>query len=115
MSDSEKAPPAPNNGGAREGKPFPAPPLLGAGGAALNAHQLSKERQRAAKRVAILEAEVETLEGRLAQIEAGLSAPASADAALALAREHAEVQEALTARMTDWEAATLEAETLGAL
>ncbi len=135
---AKEAPPAPNNGRASPARrasptggagvkatglgasaqPFPTPPLLGAGGVktgAMNAHQLSKERQRAAKRVAVLEADVETLEGRLAEIEAGLSAPSSADAALLLAREHAQVQESLAARLAEWEAATLEAETLGAL
>ena len=44
-----------------------------------NAHKISKERQRAAKRVAAIETEVETLEARLVAIEAGLSAPDSAD------------------------------------
>jgi ATP-binding cassette subfamily F protein 3 len=54
------------------GSSAPAPTIL-------NAHQLSKERQRAAKRVATLEAEVESLEAQIASVEAGLSAPASPD------------------------------------
>ncbi len=80
----------------------------------LNAHQLSKERQRAARRVAALEADVEALEARLKEIEAGLSAPASADAALSLADEYARVKDAVASRIAEWEAATLEAEALGA-
>ncbi len=80
----------------------------------LNARQLSKERQRAARRVAALEGEIEILEARLAAVEAGLSSPRSADHALALAREYTDVKEALSARLSDWEAATLEAESLGA-
>jgi ATP-binding cassette subfamily F protein 3 len=93
-----KAPPAPNNGG----------------GGGLNSHQLSKERQRAAKRVATLEAEVEKLETRLVEIETALSAPKDADHALALSHEYAHVKDDIAARMEEWEAATVEAEALGA-
>lgn len=95
-----------------------APLRNGNGGApaafVLNARELSKERQRAQKRVATLENEIETLESRLASVEAGLSAPTSADHALALSREHAEAQSALADRLSEWETATLEAEALGA-
>lgn len=92
-----------------------AAPLGGATKAAtLNAHQMSKERQRAVKRVAVLETEIEDLETRVQGIESALSAPASANAAVALANEYAQAKEALTARMNDWETATLEAEALGA-
>ena len=124
---SQEAPPAPNNGGAGKSggrgassspankvNASPAPPLLGAGGASpMNAFQRSKERQRAAKRVADLEAEVASLEARLKAIEEGLSAPGSVDEALALGREHSDVQDRLAARLEAWETATLEAEALG--
>jgi ATP-binding cassette subfamily F protein 3 len=80
----------------------------------LNAHQLSKERQRAAKRVATLEAEVESLEAQIVTVEAGLSAPASPDEALVLSQRHTALNDALTDALSAWEAATLEAEALGA-
>jgi predicted nucleic acid-binding Zn-ribbon protein len=80
----------------------------------LNARELSKERQRAARRVSTLESTVAALEARLVEIEAGLSAPTSADEAVALSQEHARVTDEITARMSEWESATLEAEALGA-
>jgi ATP-binding cassette subfamily F protein 3 len=90
--------------------------LSATGGASVpaNAHALSKERQRAAKRVATLEAEVEKLETRLAEIEAALSSPSSADEAVTLSHEYARLKEEIAARMGEWEAATLEAEAIGA-
>jgi len=106
--------PAPPKGGASR------PPATAAATAAtppsngLSARELSKERQRAAKRVATLETQVAELEKRLAEIEAGLSAPKSADDALILSQEHARVSTEITERMTEWETATLEAEALGA-
>lgn len=84
-------------------------------GALLNAYQLSKERQRAAKRVAMLETDVAALEARLTEIEQGLSAPASADIALSLASQHTELKDTIAARLAEWEAAVVEAEALGAL
>jgi ATP-binding cassette subfamily F protein 3 len=81
---------------------------------ALNARELSKERQRAAKRVTTLESAVAALEERLAEIETGLSAPKSADDALTLSQEHSRVTEEIAAKMAEWESATLEAEALGA-
>ncbi|MBC8101234.1 MAG: ABC-F family ATP-binding cassette domain-containing protein, partial [Cytophagales bacterium] len=80
----------------------------------LNARELSKERQRAAKRVATLEEAVARLETRVGEIETGLSAPKSSDDALTLSAEHARVTEDLAAKLTEWESATLEAEALGA-
>jgi ATP-binding cassette subfamily F protein uup len=105
---------APAGRGGDNGARRPAAPAPAAMPASMNAHQLSKERQRVARRVAALEAEVEALETRLAAVEAGLSSPRSADDALALAAEHAQVGETLAARLSDWESATLEAEALGA-
>lgn len=78
-----------------------------------SAHAQSKERQRALKRVSVLEADIGKLEARQAEVEAGLSAPSSADAALALAREYEQVQAALLERMEEWEVAVLEAEAMG--
>jgi ATPase subunit of ABC transporter with duplicated ATPase domains len=116
-------------------RPHPPPPAArvpgspnpGRGGAAtngssaaaasspVNAHALSKDRQRAAKRVATLEAEVEKLETRLAEIEAALSSPSSAEEAVTLSHAYARVKEDIAARMGEWEAATLEAEAIGAV
>jgi predicted nucleic acid-binding Zn-ribbon protein len=72
----------------------------------------SKERQRAQKRVVVLEAEIEKLEAKQAEIEAALSAPKSADDALALSHEYEQVQTTLAAKFAEWETATLEAEAL---
>jgi ATP-binding cassette subfamily F protein 3 len=75
-----------------------------------NAHELSKERQRLAKRVASIESEIEQAEVRLAEIETALSAPASADEALRLAHEYETAQESLNRKMEEWESTTLELE-----
>ena len=83
-------------------------------GAGLSARELSKERQRLAKKVAQLEAEIEKSETRLTEIETGLSAPQSAESALALSQEYGRVKAEIAARMTEWETATLQAEALGA-
>lgn len=86
----------------------PAAPTIPAG---LNAHQLSKERQRARTAVAAAEKKVETLEARLASIERSLSSPSASDNVLALSQEHGGVQNALAEAITEWEraAAYLEA------
>ena len=81
---------------------------------AVNAYALSKERQRLMKRVAAIESEVEILENKLAEIEAGLAAPASADAAIALSHDYARIKADLTAKIDEWESANVEAESLGA-
>ncbi|RYF73250.1 MAG: hypothetical protein EOO39_10750, partial [Cytophagaceae bacterium] len=78
------------------------------------AHGQSKERQRAVKRVATIEADIAKLEAQLATVEAGLSAPKDADHALNLAHEYTTVKDALSAKFDEWEAATMEAEALGA-
>lgn len=91
----------------------PVPPASAAANG-ISSHALSKERQRAMKRVAAIEAEVETLEARLAEIEAALAAPSSADEAITLSHEYQKVKDEVTARMEEWETATLEAESLGA-
>lgn len=78
-----------------------------------NAHALSKERQKAQRRVAAIEEEIARLEGQLAEIEAQLAAPASVDAAITLSHQYQEAQDALNTRMEEWEGATLEAEALG--
>lgn len=100
-----QAVPTPATNG-KKSAPVPASPPTA------SAHLQSKERQRAQKRVAALEAEIERLEARQAQIEADLSAPTSADAALALSKEYADVQATLAARMEEWETATLDAEAM---
>jgi ATP-binding cassette subfamily F protein 3 len=89
---------------AKKNAPPPPPP-------ALSAHALAKERQKAKKRVETIEAEVAALEARLAEITATLSTP-GADA-LALSQEYATQEAALTEKLSQWEAATLEAEELG--
>jgi ATP-binding cassette subfamily F protein 3 len=80
----------------------------------LNARQLSKERQRAAKRVAALEGEIETLEARLALVEAGLSSPESPTTRCAWPANTRRSKDDPFGRLSAWEAATLEAEALGA-
>lgn len=98
------------NGAAK--KPIVAPTNGTASVATGNAFALSKERQRAAKRVAALEADVEKLEARLSQIEIGLSAPTSADEALSLSQEYERVRTTLSAKIEEWETATIEAESV---
>ncbi|HVK04481.1 MAG TPA: ABC-F family ATP-binding cassette domain-containing protein [Armatimonadaceae bacterium] len=89
-------------------------PISASAGNGLSAHELSKERQRMAKRVAGIEAEVEKLEEKLARIEAHLAAPSGGDDVVTLSLEYGKVKDELAARMEEWEAATLEAESLGA-
>ena len=89
------------------------PPNLGGQGG-LSAHELSKERQRLAKRVAQLEAEIAKMETRLGAIEAGLSVSQSSESALALSQEYERVKNEAADRLNDWEAATLQGEALGA-
>ncbi|GEM_PF-5028320 len=67
-----------------------------------------------AKRVAAIEAEVEKLEAKLGDIEARLASPGSGDDLVALSHDYAKVKDEIAARMEEWEAATLEAESLGA-
>ena len=78
-------------------------PTLPPEAAGMNAYQLSKERQRAKTQMAMAEKKVETLEMRLAEIEAVLSAPAPTTNVLALAQEHGGAQLALEEAMTGWE------------
>ena len=49
------------------------------------------------------------------EIEAALSSPSSADEAVTLSHEYARLKEDIAARMGEWEAATLEAEAIGAV
>jgi ATP-binding cassette subfamily F protein 3 len=115
---TQPLPPSPSPKG--KGAPAPAasssssPSLQGGGRGVGSAHELSKERQRAAKRVTGLEADVERLEAKLAGIEARLSSPGPGDDAVALSLDYGKVRDELAARMEEWEAATLEAESLGA-
>jgi ATP-binding cassette, subfamily F, member 3 len=80
--------------------------------AGMNAHQLSKERQRARNQVTAAEKKVETLEDRLKQIETALSQPGASVNVLALSQEHGGVQNALAEAMTAWEQAVAYAEAL---
>jgi ATPase subunit of ABC transporter with duplicated ATPase domains len=80
----------------------------------LNAHQMSKERQRAKSQAAAAEKRVEALETRLREIEAKLSRPAPTDNVVALSQEHGGVQSALAEALSAWEQAAAYAEALGA-
>ncbi|HZP81231.1 MAG TPA: ABC-F family ATP-binding cassette domain-containing protein [Chthonomonadaceae bacterium] len=80
----------------------------------LNAHQMSKERQRAKSQAAAAEKRVEALETRLREIEAKLSHPAPSDNVVALSQEHGGVQSALAEALSAWEQAAAYAEALGA-
>ena len=74
-----------------------------------NAREQSKERQRAAKRIATAEADVTRWEDKLAAIEAALSVPTAPDEVIRLSREYAEARDKAAA-MEEWEAATVAAE-----
>jgi ATP-binding cassette subfamily F protein 3 len=80
----------------------------------LSPRELSKERQRLTKRVAALETEVGESEGRLAEIEKGLSSPTSTADAISLSLDYERVKDELAVRMMEWEAATADAEAVGA-
>ena len=80
--------------------------------AGLNAHQMSKERQRARAVVAQAEKQIESLEARLKAIELSLSSPAPGDNVVALSQEHGGVQSALNDALARWEQATAYAEAL---
>ena len=71
----------------------------------MNAHQMSKERQRARNQVVAAEQKIETLEQRLRRIEDTLSNPQPSDNPVALSQEHGGVQNALTEAMDAWEKA----------
>ena len=81
----------------------------------MNARELSKERQRAAKRVTTLESEVALLEKRVTAIETALSSPKSAGDAVTLSQEYGHLKDEINARLSEWETATIEAEELGAV
>jgi ATP-binding cassette subfamily F protein 3 len=78
----------------------------------LNAHQLSKERQRARAAVQAREQDVARLETRLNEIEARLADPTPETNCVALAQEHGGVQAALAEAMGAWERAAAYAESL---
>ncbi len=69
----------------------------------MNAHQLSKERQRAKSRLEEAEGLVAKLEEELTQIIAALSRPS--DQAVELAKRHGEVEEELFVAVEEWEKA----------
>ena len=77
----------------------------------LNFHQMSKERQRARNQVTAAERKVESLEARLKEIEAALSAPSPTDNIVALSQEHGGIQGALAEAIADWERAAEYADT----
>lgn len=81
--------------------------------AGMNAHQLSKERQRARGQVIAAEKRVEDLELRLRQIEEALSNPPATANVIALSQEHGGVQNALNEAMEAWERSVAYAEALG--
>ena len=81
--------------------------------AGMNAHQMSKERQRARNQVAAAEQKIETLEQRLRRIEDVLSNPQPSDNLVALSQEHGGVQNALNEAMEAWEKAVAYVEGLG--
>ncbi len=82
--------------------------------AGMNAHQMSKERQRARNQVVAAEQKIETLEQRLRKIEGVLSDPQPTDNLVALSQEHGGVQNALNEAMDAWEKAVSYSEALSA-
>ena len=100
------APPAPNNGGARNGN--------GHASLNLNARDLSKARVRARERVLTTESAVNALEGQIAGTEARLARPSETVADMVtLAAEHTRLQDDLLTALAAWEAAVAEQEALG--
>ncbi|MDX1932057.1 MAG: ABC-F family ATP-binding cassette domain-containing protein [Capsulimonadales bacterium] len=79
-----------------------------------NAHALSKERQKLQKQVDVIERKIADLETELAEIEGKLAAPGSADEAVTLSHRYSALQAEIAARMEEWEAATMELESVGA-
>jgi ATP-binding cassette subfamily F protein 3 len=79
-------------------RPEPPPAVAG-----LNAHQMSKERQRARNQVTIAENKVASLESRLQAIETALSSPSPSDNIVALSQEHGGIQSALSEAIEVWE------------
>jgi len=97
-------PPAPNNGGARNGS-IPVN---------LNARDLSKARVRARERVLTTESAVNALETKIADTENRLARPSETVADMVtLAAEHTRLQDDLLAALANWEAAVAEQEELG--
>ena len=97
-------PPAPNNGGARNGS-IPV---------SLNARDLSKARVRARERVLTTESAVNALETKIADTENRLARPSETVADMVtLAAEHTRLQDDLLAALANWEAAVAEQEELG--
>jgi len=83
--------------------------------AGMNSYQLSKERQKAAKNVAVTERRVADMEDWLKRIEEVLSAPLPGDDVVKLARDYEQAQADLEAALRDWEEAVAYAEGIGAL
>ncbi len=78
-----------------------------------SAHQLSKDRAKAQKKVADLEAEIAALEETLASLELKLAAPESAEQAVQFSEEYGQVQARLSAKVEAWGDAFAEADALG--
>ncbi len=71
----------------------------------MNAHQRSKERQRARQIAEAAELRVSKLEAKLSEIEASLSSPTPGLNMVALAQEHGAVQIALNEAVQSWQRA----------
>lgn len=94
-------------------KPKVAPPVAVAPSQSTS-HGQSKERQKAVKRVSTIESDIAKIEAQIAVIETALSATEGVDHALQLSKDYETAKSTLTAKFEEWEAATIEAEALGA-
>jgi multidrug resistance efflux pump len=81
----------------------------------MNAHELSKARIKARDVLAKADANVHSMETRLAKIETKLARPADGVSDMvALAAEHTRLQDDLTDALSQWERAASEVDALGA-
>ena len=80
----------------------------------MNSHQLSKERQRAAKQIGSFEERIAELEDWKRRIEEALSAPIPGDDVVKLAHDYERAQGELAKTIEEWEQAISYAEGIGA-
>ena len=78
----------------------------------LNARDLSKARVKAREAVEKAERNVQTQEGRLAEVEAALASGSPDADLIALAAEHTRLRQSADAALADWERASAEQESL---
>ena len=88
-------------------------PTLASSPSGWNAHQLSKEKQRAKNLLSDAERKVEEVERRMLAIEEKLANPSPYENVVALSQEHGGIQQALEQALVSWEKAAAYLESLG--